>query len=194
MQTDYQLIKDYKENGNNLAFEILFKRHKTLLNIYAQKMYTSFRRFDRSKDFNHHFSELSFAFCEAIKTVKLDRMKEDTPFKKRLYYYMRAYNQRLLKYFNAKGRRIVNTKRNENLENSCEIVEPKNLTKRVENKIVLEKVIEGAKKELNEVELKVFNNILDNRTPKEIAKSLNFTKQYIYEVKNRIAKKLEKYR
>jgi len=194
MQTDYQLIKDYKENGNDIAFEILFKRHKTLLNIYAQKMYTTFRKYDRSKDFNHHFSELSLAFCEAIKTVKVYRMKEDTLFKKRLYYYMRGYNQKLYKYFNAKGRRVVTTKENENLENSCEIVEPKNMTIRVENKIVLENVISGAKKELNEVELKVFNSILNNRTPKEIAKSLNCTKQYVYMVKGRIAKKLEKYR
>ncbi len=192
--TDYELIKDYQENGNDIAFEILFRRHKTLLNIYAQKMYVCFRKYDGSKDFNHHFSELSLAFYQAVKTVNLEKMGSNTLLKKRLHFYMRNYNQKLHNYFNAKGRRVNFREFNDGSDICYEIHEPVSQAVRIEGKIALDNLIEAAKVELNKTELRVFNMILDNQSVMEIAKYIRRSKQQIHNIKDRIARKLRKYR
>ncbi|MCP4650381.1 MAG: hypothetical protein GY853_09930 [PVC group bacterium] len=199
--TDYQLVQSF-QLGNEQAFNVLFRKHETLLNIYSQKMYSFYRKYDFSKDWSHHFSELSNCFYKAVETCKLNKVNEETfVFKKRLYYYMRSYNQSLVKYFESKGRMIeiveVDAKKANQRQHGY--IQPIlhttcfNIFDQINNRMIIENLIEISGKVLNDVELKVFNMTIDNFTVEEMAEEMDFTKVYIYRIKKRIAKKLKKF-
>lgn len=179
---DNELVEMYK-SGNEIAFNVLFNRHQGIMNLYANKMYTSFKNYDSALDFNHHYSELSIAFFNVVETLDINRGE----FKKRLHFYMRSYQQGLYTKFNAKCRDHL--KPQYQTKNKYSYIDP-SYTK-VEEQIAFKNIIIKAQKELSKIELKVFNLVIEQYKAKEIAPILGRSLSGIYLIKRRIARKLK---
>lgn len=190
--TDKELIKQYQE-GDEISFNILFKRYEPLLTLYAYKMESTFLKYDNSLDFQHHISELSFKFYEAVKKCKIEKMTSES-FKKRLHYFLRHYNQKNYAYINYKGR---DCKKEElisyNDDNTCYMdysgYIDMNL-RRTEDRIMIENILKRGKKKLSSIEYRVLKHHFNGRKNKEIARYIKRTVMGVRVIKERIRKKL----
>lgn len=202
--SDIDLIKNFKNNGCEKSFNIIYKRYNNYIFYFAQKLYNTFSYLDNSISINDCNSDIYYEFlkyCNKEIYCNLSNLKHS-------FYliYGNLYNKKY-HYYNS-SKRVINPisldqlefeLNNDVVDNTCIIskslkksyVEKASLNRNNINVLIKYCLIQACST-LTEQEKSIINLIRKNYLQKDIAKKLNITEGYVSMLKNRAIKKIKK--